>query len=1136
MADVTYRFLPWVRRGLAAAVTAADNLGTAPMPGLASFRVSVPVTSTTGPVAPPTPVPVTLSGPGDVIGFDRAQVIRTWPLDGHTDAEPTYFPLVEFDRPELPWLFTPAAPDTLNRLRPWLVLVVVEQGQDDCARLEGGEPLARLVVPDERAWELPDLADSWLWAHAQVTPAAGETTSAAVTGDPRRNLSRLLCPRRLQPHGHYVAAVVPAFASGRKAGLGEPVTAAGEAALEPAWVPDVGVTLPVYFHTSFATGGAGDFETLARRLQGRPVPEGVGTRPMDISRPGPGLPTVVGMTSVDDRRAVLGLEGALRRPGADPTEWEPAARDAFVGRLTVILDTPARRLAAAGGENVDEGPKTVAPPIYGQFHAATAVLGTGTPPPWLVELNLDPRPRVAAGLGTQVVQARQEDYMARAWRQVGDILEANRRLRLAQLARSGASAVHAHHLSRLDAADLLAVTAAVHARVRGVTAAADPTVAAVIRSSRLPDAAASTTFRRLARPQGRVARLAAQPLVARASLAGLATGEMVAAPVPTSVVPDGSVSLRSPLDVLGPALSATVMAKVENRAEEPGMAQRLNQFVTTLNAAIVRRPTGIEVTSRPINPVATAPVVLGSVGVVKRAVLAQPPVVGPLVSDQPAGTVRPRPTGRVERPGVRGRPDIGRPDVGRRERPERPDVARPERPDVGQPVRPLRPGDIDLTGPSPHRLGVETGTATLDVTVRLAAAAEVAPEVGRLTPEHLVAIERLVRSGEVFIDRDVIDNIVGSGQVPIGKIVVPPAGTIDVGDAGPSVVGEVVSGIGVAVDRILREADAPTPPPGPALTLNTVKPGLLRALDPNTTIPARALSLLAIPAALRDRRRDPLEEVMAAPAFRDPMYEPLRDLSEAWLLPGLEKVLPDTVTLVETNPGFVGAHMVGLNHEMARELLWREFPTDQRGTCFARFWGRASGDDIGPVHRFRGRLTENLAGGDTPQAVLLVRGELLQRYPGAIIYAARARLVGGQPQLDDSTIVPPDFRGRLLPDTTFVGFPLAIAELTRADRDWWFVLAEQPTEPRFGLDDTAGVPPGAGWTWNDLAWPNVAPTPDRAAEIVHAPRVAPQLAALERDGVRWAANAAGQAHACFQHPVRVAIRARALLGEDVLNG
>ena len=39
-----------------------------------------------------------------------------------------------------------------------------------------------------------------------------------------------------------------------------------------------------------------------------------------------------------------------------------------------------------------------------------------------------------------------------------------------------------------------------------------------------------------------------------------------------------------------------------------------------------------------------------------------------------------------------------------------------------------------------------------------------------------------------------------------------------------------------------------------------------------------------------------------------------------------------------TNPPFIEAYMVGLNHEFARELLWREYPTDQRGPPFRQFW------------------------------------------------------------------------------------------------------------------------------------------------------------------------------------------------------
>src|SRR5206468_2747034 len=64
----------------------------------------------------------------------------------------------------------------------------------------------------------------------------------------------------------------------------------------------------------------------------------------------------------------------------------------------------------------------------------------------------------------------------------------------------------------------------------------------------------------------------------------------------------------------------------------------------------------------------------------------------------------------------------------------------------------------------------------------------------------------------------------------------------------------------------------------------------------------------------------------------------LRDAAPELLLPGVDKVPADTVALLETTPRLIEAYMVGLNHELSRELLWREYPTDLRGTWFRQFW------------------------------------------------------------------------------------------------------------------------------------------------------------------------------------------------------
>ncbi len=166
--------------------------------------------------------------------------------------------------------------------------------------------------------ELPDLVDSWAWVHAQVAASnLAETDPDLLKNDmrtrPERSLSRLLCPRILQPNTDYIACVVPTFELGCRAGLGEEIkdselTAA--TALKPAWsltpTPPTSVRLPVYYHWRFRTGEGGDFESLVRLLRAVPAPEELGKRPMDISEPGFGLPS----TFPDD--AQLSLEGALR--------------------------------------------------------------------------------------------------------------------------------------------------------------------------------------------------------------------------------------------------------------------------------------------------------------------------------------------------------------------------------------------------------------------------------------------------------------------------------------------------------------------------------------------------------------------------------------------------------------------------------------------------------------------------------------------------------------------------------------------------------------------------------------------------------------------------------------------------------
>jgi hypothetical protein len=504
-----YVFLPWVRQGAAAGIQTTDMIG--PQPAVVSVSVKLRINNT----APDVDRQVRLFGPADVIGIDPQQVVRTEPRHLSTDFEPNYFPAIEFDRPDFPWLFTPAKADDANKLRPWLCLIVLKKQEGVTIRVDRKLPLPILEIksPARPDRELPDLDDSWAWAHAQVagTQRQFDALKSSLGGDPALTVSRLLCPRRLDPLTEYIACVVPAFEQGRRAGLGEPIQRPEETKpldLTPAWIlkvkspakPPAEVTLPVYYQWDFRTGTGGDFESLVGLLKAREMPATVGKRPIDISEPGfkiqpPLPPNATGTT--------LGLEGALRVVGSKPDDWPTTVRGPFQTALQDILN---RAWKVATDEN-DQRDPIVGPPVYGCWQAARHVVNVTAPPPlnWLDELNLDPRQRVAAAFGTQVVQAEQEELMASAWEQLGEIHRVNQIKRQGQLGRSVSAVYHNRHFSQFSQDTLLKVLAPAQSRlVVEPTTPADKRalLSQKISQSALPDTAVSAPLRRLTNSRG----------------------------------------------------------------------------------------------------------------------------------------------------------------------------------------------------------------------------------------------------------------------------------------------------------------------------------------------------------------------------------------------------------------------------------------------------------------------------------------------------------------------------------------------------------------------------------------------------------------------------------------------------------
>jgi hypothetical protein len=294
-----------------------------------------------------------------------------------------------------------------------------------------------------------------------------------------------------------------------------------------------------------------------------------------------------------------------------------------------------------------------------------------------------------------------------------------------------------------------------------------------------------------------------------------------------------------------------------------------------------------------------------------------------------------------------------------------------------------------------------------------------------------------------------------------------------------------------------------------------------------------------------NKTADPLEPVMDSPVFPQPMYEALRDLSQDYLLPGLEHVPANTVTLLGTNPRFVESFMVGLNAEMSHEMLWRNYPTDQRSTYFRQFWDTSVGThepDLDAISTWGDRALGQNTPGSGGKLVLLIRGELLKRYPNSVIYTVAAEPKNGRLTLSKRSEDErhPLFRGTLQPDVTFLGFDLTEAEARGEpphDPDgWFFVIQQQPTEPCFGMDvaDFTKAPPELKATWNGLSWRHMAPTEAELKALSHVAldsikSVVPTIDAQTIDKATWGKNSSHLAYITMQRPMRIAVHAREMI-------
>ncbi len=409
-----------------------------------------------------------LRGPEHVVGINKTMIARVYPIEGANDAETNYFPYIEFVDPDFPWRYSKKENTDddygSNQLFPWLCLVVLKTEEIINIDRTGKEGREVLTVIQSN---LPDLESSWATAHIQLNGFTGtleekkdEKSDLEIFLDnyPAGHCSRLFCFRYLEPETHYHAFLVPTFEKSLIPYYlsSEDVDAMGIKTMAWDETSDDPVSLPIYYRWSFMTAEKGDFEELIRKL--KPGPE-------NMERVG----STVVASSEKDEKGIL-KDHYFKREGALATlEFcEGSARKSYldgfkklkypkIDQLIEYLNDSLSINKISTQQVLDdivvkdgEEDPLVTYPVYGRYYRqVTEITDEKIWPvriPWIHELNLDLRYRLAASFGTTAVQNQQDDYMEECWSQVGDLNKANQRIRLTKAGLGVSNRIFKKHL------------------------------------------------------------------------------------------------------------------------------------------------------------------------------------------------------------------------------------------------------------------------------------------------------------------------------------------------------------------------------------------------------------------------------------------------------------------------------------------------------------------------------------------------------------------------------------------------------------------------------------------------------------------------------------------------------------------
>lgn len=991
-----------------------------------------------------------LLGRDDITGFSQEKILRRVPDDGANVFAPYNLAFVEFYEEDFPWRFSPFKADTdTQKLKPWLFLVALKKGEFKI--LEGtdaSDPTLRYLEFENVKDKIDTLQDEiHLWAHVQSANPGNQTEE-----DPDGTISRILCPRKLEPNTAYEAFLIPTYES-----------------------PETDKHL-IFHSWRFQTNNEPDFEYLASLLEPRTMPVEFGRRALNSDEIGYDL-------ELPALARYLPMDGALTSFSVKPALHPVLAREQEKVHKLVAGEVNK------GLVDRDMDP-VVSPWAYGHKHIQydrNINPDEKIDQPWIHELNSTPGLRAAAGLGAQVIRTNQDKYMERAWAQLESLDLVARSIHRTEAAMVISRRLYEKHLHPL-ADDVQALIGVTRPLLKKVKADNNKTI-----DSMLSESLANFKGSQILRSAGGLE----ERVKGRDTILDI-RGEKEHQ---TIQLPDGESHnieiIITDKETGVPVKGAVVFYRMSVRGlfEESNPADQTGKCLINSDSLPISGMFWYVVAKNYCSekfyftPSRNKPSTLLKVSLEKIPEQDLDSLISGWVYHVSNG-------------------------------------------------RKLQLSGVTIKVYKMHRNpdnGTYTGIAVTTTNTNNA---------GNFWVKYF-----LVNPG------DKIKLVFEINGYQTQELIVPWRDT------------------SLEVRMI------------PDLDMNQIKQQILQQVHPVRNHKQRLTNLFKSTSIqgwfdpeLTDE--ETLLAPIAYPVFDDAMYEKVKELGTDYLVPNLKLMPNNCITLLNTNRSFVEAFLVGLNVEMGRELRWREFPTDERGSYFRQFWDvrglmynpavdAQEFKDIKPVHEWEENGGDNIGThhprNNSEPLVLAIRGGLIQAFPNAMIYAVKAVEYtepgegGIEIPLEDvtgnvwpkrltlgSVIVSPIFGGKIEPDITLKGFNLTYEDvLGKADSGEWgyfFVIKEVAGELRFGLDvppppqtDVPPTPPQTVEKWSDLSWRNInnletnssfLTDVNKQTSLVHLART------FNREG--WGANSAKMAQIFSQKPVMIAIHAREML-KDINN-